>query len=364
MKLWQLLLVFAILFGASEGASISLLTSVKETTLDGTVAIHYEYSEAITGNIKLTANNLTFIDTDVENTLVKGDYNWIIGNTPADSYEIRFVVTPEGLSSQQASEILIIAPKVSIDLTKQELPILAFSGETNNTLNITNNGNVEVNVRPQFIQTPASDVAISPTLFNLKVGESREVLVSIAIPLSDYNFTLKFVGESPANETLSDAKTLFVRIYKPVSDIKWNVTGFYEGAGNSTIVSIAIANDGNFEQALLFIIKTFSAEKTKLFQQNVVMGYNSIQELNVTIPTYDKIYQIELSYKDEMNQTIKDVKDFPVIFGLSAPEPLLKTVTFIFGNSTLRGMFLSALFVVALLTFFKFMKKMFLRRRK
>ncbi len=361
MRIWSLLLIF-MLFNIAEGASISLLTSVEETTLGGTVSIHYEYSEAITGNIKLTANNLTFIDADITDILVKEDYIWKVGNTPAGSYEISFVVTPDGLSSQQASEVVKVAPQVAIDLTKQELPILAFSGETNNTLNITNAGNVEVNVRPQFIQTPASDVAISPTLFNLKVGESREILVSVVIPSSDYNFTLKFVGESPTDETLTDAENIFVRIYKPISDIKWNVTDFYEGADNSTMVSMELANNGNFEQTLLFILKTFSTEKTKLFQQNVTMGYNSIQKLNVTIPTADKIYQIELFYKDGLNQTVKEVKKFSVVFGISVPELAIKTFTFIFGNSTLRGMFLSALFVVILLAFFKFMKRIFRRR--
>lgn len=362
------ILVTIFLFSLASAASISLSPSKNIATLDENITISYsvEFSDGTGGIVTITAkssdNNLTLVDAKEFNTSLEQDFIWSLGNTLAGTYELLLEVIPEGLSPQQTSETLTIEPVAFLEVSSSELSILAFSGQKSNIIEITNTGNIPLKIGPQFITSPGSDVGITPTTFVLAPGDSREIEVSVEVPDSDYDFTLRLKGDYEKNELLFDSEDILVRVYKPVSNLTWEVGEFIVG-NNSTIIPINLSNAGNFKQELTFSINTFSVEEIRTFAFNAELEREMDSTFNLTILSDDTIYSIEMSYLDDSNSTISGKKTFPVLFGFKAPDILLNIIVAIYGNSTLRGIAISALVVIGIFFFFRIVKNILFKRR-
>ncbi len=356
-------------FSISSAATLSINPSKNVFELNEVVSINYyvSFTRTTSANISIGISsknyNLTIFNESMNSQVKNETITWNVNKTPAGEYELYLKVFPLESSEQKSSEVVIIKPTALLNATYDSSPVFIFSEEGSKIIKIKNEGNILLNVVPEFVTTPLSEITPEPATFNLPISGEKTINVKIKKAPTDYSFTLKFKGTNPEFPNNVSSVSILMNVIKPNANISWSVGKFVKKE-NNTIIPINFSNYGNFNQNVSLIIRTFSTKKITEFKKIIPLEKNTNVKKNITISSTDKIFYIGAKYLNENNSTKEEFKKYPVFFGIILPDTILNLIILIYSNKSIRGIFVSVIVVILLITIFKVMKKIFFFSKK
>jgi len=363
-KAFIIMVLLLNIFTVVNAATLSISPSNNTLKLNDVIKIDYYVSFArttvanITIGLSSSTYNTTLFTSKMDSQVKKDSITWNVNKTPAGKYELYIKVFPLDSSEQKSSEQIVIEPTALISAEYDSSPIFIFSQDGSKIVKLKNEGNVPLNIIPEFVTTPLSEVTPEPTTFNLPISGEKNVDIKIKKAETDYSFTLKFKGTNVDYPDNTATASVLFDVIKPRVNITWSVGNFLK-QDNNTIVPINISNYGNFDQNISIIVKTFSPKKISVFNKTIFLETNADIERNVSITSTDKIFFIEINYVNENNETKYEFKRYPIFFGITLPDTILNLIILIYSNKSIRGIFLSIVIVVLLMIVFKILKKIF-----